>query len=225
MTWEGLPIVIFGSGGISREVFRILQDINHNNKFPVFDCLGFVENDPIEIGKEVFVGVKVVTCDSQFASYSVDKRVLGVVIPFGSPTIKSRVYNRIKNAENIVFPNIIHPSVQLDTDYTKLGVGNVFAAGAVLTCDVTLGNFNLINCNAIIGHDVTFGNFNVVNPLAAVSGNVRIGDCCLIGVGAKILQQLDISDGVTVGAGAVVVKSVESGKTVIGVPAKELHKG
>lgn len=221
--WSGLPVVIFGSGGISKEVFKVLQEINHSNKFSVYDCLGFVEDDCSKLGNEVLPGVQVVTCDAEFACYVANKgTTLGVVIPFGNPKIKSKVYDRIKDIDNIVFPNIIHPNAQFDVKSVHMGFGNVITPGANLTCDINIGNFNLINLNSTVGHDTRIGDFNVINPLVAVSGDVEIGNCCLIGTGAKILQQLALSDNVTVGAGAVVVKSVEADSTVVGVPAKKI---
>ncbi|WP_026672365.1 NeuD/PglB/VioB family sugar acetyltransferase [Alkalihalobacterium bogoriense] len=222
MDWRGLPVVIFGSGGISKEVYSIIEDINRCNNVPVFHFLGFVEDTEGKVGNEVISGHKVITDDNQFEAFSNSFATLGVVIPIGNPNAKINIYNKIKGLENIVYPNIIHPRAQYNENTVILGYGNVITAGATLTCNITLGNFNLINLNTTVGHDTVIGNFNVINPLVAVSGDIVIKDGCLIGTGAKILQQLKVDEGSTIGAGAVVVKDVEAYSTVVGIPAKKI---
>lgn len=222
MIWNGLPVLIFGSGGISKETYHIIEQINNQNKVKVYDFLGFVEDSETKIGDEVLNGYKVVSSDSNLLEYAKNFSTLGVVIPIGNPKIKAIIYNKIKYINNLVYPNIIHPNVNFDYNMVSLGYGNIIAAGASLTCNINIGNFNLINLNSTIGHDTKIGDFNVINPLTAISGSVCIKDLCLIGTGAKILQEITINKNVTVGAGAVVVKDVEEFNTVVGVPAKKI---
>ena len=222
MNWNGLPVLIFGSGGISKETYNLIKQINMHNSQQVYDVLGFVEDEESKIGKEVIGGLKVITCDDALTDYSGSFSVIGIVIPIGNPKVKSIIYNRIKNIENAVYPNIVHPSIKFDANDVKLGIGNIITSGVNLTCDIRIGNFNLVNLNCTIGHDTVVEDFNVINPLVAVSGNVTIKNCCLIGTGAKILQQLRIGDNAAVGSGAVVIKDVEENSTVVGVPAKRI---
>ena len=222
MKWNGLPLLIFGGGGISKETYNVIKQINEYNNQKIYDFLGFVEDDASKIGTEIIDGFKVLACDEDINKYSNAFPILGIVIPVGDPRIKSIIYNKIKNIENIVYPNIIHPNVKFDVNSVKLGIGNILTSGINLTCDIKIGNFNLVNLNSTIGHDTEIGDFNVINPLVAVSGNVTIKNCCLIGTGAKILQQLTIYNDVTVGSGSVVVKDIEQNSTVVGVPAKRI---
>ncbi len=222
MKWNGLPLLIFGSGGISKETYNLIKQINIHQSQQIYDFLGFVEDDASKIGKEIIDGFKVVTCDDKIREYSDSFPVIGIVIPIGNPKIKSIIYNKIKYTENAVYPNIIHPNVKFDVNNVELGVGNIITSGVNLTCNIKIGNFNLINLNSTIGHDTEIKDFNVINPLVAVSGNVIINNNCLIGTGAKILQQIKIGNNAIVGSGAVVVKDVEENSTVVGVPAKRI---
>ena len=222
MKWNGLPILIFGSGGIAKEVYHIIEQINNYNNVKVYDFLGFVEDSETKIGIEVISGYKVILSDSNICKYAENFLTLGVVIPNGNPKIKSIIYNKINSIENLVYPNIIHPNVTFDSRTVSFGYGNVLAGGSTLTCEIKIGNFNLINMNSTIGHDTKIGDFNVVNPLTAISGSVCIKDFCLLGTGTQILQEITINKNAIVGAGAVVVKDVEEFTTVVGVPAKTI---
>ncbi|WP_053956731.1 NeuD/PglB/VioB family sugar acetyltransferase [Inediibacterium massiliense] len=224
MYWNGIPTVIFGSGGISKEVFHLIEEINSQCKMNVFDFLGFVDNDKRQIGKEIIDRYKIVTNDEEFEEFTKEYPILGVVIPIGNPKVKKNIYHKIKDIKNIIFPNIIHPNVVLNRNTIFLGQGNVITSGVKLTCNIELGNFNLLNLNCTVGHDVKIGNFNIINPGSNISGNVTITDQCLIGTGAQILQGITIKNNTTIGAGAVVIKDVKEKDVVVGVPAKSIIK-
>lgn len=223
MLWNGLPLIIFGSGGISKEVYNLIKDINRSNNQKIYDFIGFVGATNDEIGNEIIENHKVVTSDENIIDFVSKYALIGIIVPIGNPKIKANIYDKIKNIKNSVFPNIIHPNIMINEKSVKMGMGNIITAGVNMTCDIKIGNFNLINLNSTIGHDTEIGDFNVINPLVAVSGNVNIKNECLVGTGAQILQGLRISDNSTIGAGAVVVKDIlESNTTVVGIPAKPI---
>lgn len=222
MVWKGLPLVIFGSGGISKEVYCLIKDINNANNNKIFNFIGFIGSSQSEVGKEIIDGYKIVSSDEEIIEFTSNYQIIGMSIPIGNPKVKSSIYDKVKNISNAVFPNIIHPSIYFDKDNIEIGKGNIITAGVSLTCDIKIGDFNLINLNSTVGHDTEIGNFNVINPLVAISGNVFLKDCCLIGTGAQVLQGLNIESYSTVGAGAVVVRDVETNATVVGIPAKPI---
>ena len=45
----------------------------------------------------------------------------------------------------------------------------------------------------------------------------KIGTSCVVGAGATLLGNIELGEGVTVGSQAVVTKSVQEGKTVVGM--------
>jgi sugar O-acyltransferase (sialic acid O-acetyltransferase NeuD family) len=215
-------LVIFGSGGISREVAFVVEEINESCSAPVFELFGFVESEN-RIVEEKISGYEVICSDDHFPEFAAGFTQLGVVVPFGTPSLKRRLYEELlSKCGNLVFPNIIHPSVSIRKGFVKIGVGNVFTYGCRLTTEINIGNFNLFNLNSTIGHDVVIGDFCVINPLVAISGGVRIENDVLIGTGANILQRIILRERCTVGAGAVVTKDVSKETVVVGVPAKPL---
>ncbi len=221
--WNGLPLVIFGCGGISREISYLVNEINRYNRLNVFDFKGFVSEKQEDVGKSIYT-IPVVACDKNFKEFSSSFPVLGAVIPHGNPALKKKIAEKITKLDNIAFPNLIHPSAGFNKQCVTFGRGNILTAGVQFTTNIIIGNFNLFNLNTTIGHETVIKDYCVINPLSAISGGVTINESVVVGTGAKILQYLEIKSHSIIGAGAVVTKNVEKGSTVVGVPAKAIKK-
>lgn len=94
---------------------------------------------------------------------------------------------------------------------TKLG-------GGILTGHpyCTILNANSIGDNFYVNHLVTVGEINGKKP--------TIGSNVSIYTGAIVIGDIVIGDNAKIGAGAVVVKNVPKNTTVVGNPAKIIHK-
>lgn len=119
------------------------------------------------------------------------------------------------------FPPIIHSSAEI-SKWVELGKGVQVMSGVIIHPTVTLAENVLINTGAIIEHDCAIGAHTHVSVRVVLGGNVTIGSCSHLGIGATILQGITIGNYVTIGAGAVVTEDIADGKTVAGIPAKEL---
>ena len=80
-----------------------------------------------------------------------------------------------------------------------------------------------ISKRAIVGKNLLMAGGNAIG-LRAQGSDARpvVGDNVEMGLGAIILGPVRIGNNVVIGAGAVVVDDVEDGKTVAGVPAREI---
>jgi len=222
--WNGLPLVIFGSSGISKEVSLLVEDINSHSPVKLFDFLGFVESDPEMVGERSSI-YEIVSCDRDFATFAARFPVLGIALPIGFPKVKRKIFSCVlADIKNIVYPNLIHPSVSVQSETLDIGVGNIITAGVRLTTNIKIGNFNLFNLNSTVGHGVAIGDFCVINPVATISGGVTIENDVLVGTGANVLQNITLKARSTVGAGALVSKEVPEDTTVVGIPAKPLAR-
>lgn len=110
---------------------------------------------------------------------------------------------------------VVHPSV-------TIGEGSLICAGAVVQPDTKIGRHVIANTSCSIDHDCRIGNFSHIGPGAHLAGGVSVGVRSFVGAGATITPGVSIGDDVIVGAGAVVINDVASGKTVVGVPAREV---
>lgn len=209
-------IVIFGSGGMAREVAFLIEEINSVS--PQWNILGFVELDRSLLGQAS--GKYRVYCTEDDL---LDKTV-SAAIGIGTPAVIHKIAARFADHSSISFPNLIHPSVVRDEPRVALGRGNILCARNIFTTDITIGSFNIFNLNGTYAHDVRIADSCVFSSGTKLSGGVEIGSRCLVGAGATILQYLKIGDDVTIGAGAVVTKNVAAGTTVVGVPARPFHR-
>jgi|SRR5690625_3315348 len=207
-------IVIYGTGGLGRGVVDLIESINNFSSSP-FDILGFVDDSE----KNIEVNGLRVFGDSNFLlNYPKD---INVVLAFGSPNVKRKIYNVLSVNKNLHFPNLIHPDVDV-SKFNLFGIGNIISKGVALSTNITINNFNLVHYNCSIGHDVSMGNYNSVFPLTALSGYDRLGDCVEIGTNTAVIPSISFGDNSIVGAGSTIIEDVCANTKVVGVPGKEI---
>jgi sugar O-acyltransferase (sialic acid O-acetyltransferase NeuD family) len=205
-------IVIIGAGGFGREVFSI---INREQ----FDIVGFIDNN---IDENNILPAPIIGSDEIIPHLKSEHKVNAVCIALGNMNIRSKLF-QIAQAVGLDVPTIIHPSATV-LSKNKIGDGTIIYPNVVIMDNCCIGNCVLINSGITLGHDVIIGDFSSINPGANLAGRIKIGRYSMIGIGACIKENLTIGDNVIVGAGSVVVKSVESDRTVFGVPATVKNK-
>lgn len=211
-----MKIGIFGSSGFAREVADICVDIGYQEVFFVDDST---------VGQSIS-GITVVG-NNEVASMAEQGFVFTMGI--GNPKVRHKIRQMY---QDLIFPNIIHPSVTFGREQMALierSIGNIFAAGCRITNNTFFGNFCIFNLNVTIGHDCIIHDYVSVMPGVNISGNVETMDAVYIGTSATILQggndqKLSIGENTIIGAGAVVVKSCPPNVTLTGVPAKIISK-
>lgn len=210
-----VELFIVGTQGLAKEAARLARRIDPTGE--IWMNIRYATNDVSRLGLLLPFG----RVDAHDDDLRACRSHADVVIGIGHPSLRRRVASSLKKNPSLRFPNLIHPHVELDPEFVRIGAGNMITEGVVLSCDIELGDFNLLNWNATIGHDCRIGSFNVINPGCSVSGCVTLGDECLVGTGARILEGRQVADRTILGAGAVLTRSVlPPGGTYVGVPAR-----
>jgi sugar O-acyltransferase (sialic acid O-acetyltransferase NeuD family) len=106
----------------------------------------------------------------------------------------------------------------------SIGKGATILTSSIIENDAAIGAGVLVNSFAAIYHECIIGDFCEIAPGAKILGGADIGENCFIGANAVILPKIKIGTNSLVGAGAVVTKDVLPNTTVVGNPAKEIHR-
>ncbi|GAB3580795.1 LbetaH domain-containing protein [Hymenobacter daeguensis] len=210
------PLVIFGAGGLGREVLLLVQQINQSR--PTWDVRGFYDDQapatPTVAGLP-YLGTS--------ADLNASPVPLAVALAVGSPAGRAAVAGRLTSAQ-LRFPVLVHPRVALAASQrVALGAGCIVQQGCMLTCDIELGRFVLLNLGCTVGHDAVLEDFCSLMPHANVSGAARLATGVYLGTSATIIQGVSIGAHTVVGAGAVVVRDLPADVTAVGVPAKSIN--
>ncbi len=217
------PIYLYGAGGFGREIAITIAAINQTS--PTWRLVGFLDDH--RTPGEVLNGVKILGGMEQIGQLAGHSGPVALAICVGNADVQRSIAEKIADlAPHIQFPNLIHPQSTLDMAASglKVGVGNLIAAGARLTANVTMGSFNIINLNSVLAHDVQIGDRCQINPGAILNGGVILGDEAVVGAGAVILPRLRIGRGAVVTIGAVVGSDVMPDEVVAGNPARVVRR-
>lgn len=211
-------IAVFGAGGFGREVANLIRRINEASEIPVWNFIGFFDDNASlwgainEYGK-VLGGTKDL-------NELTDELCLAIGI--GSPNAVKAIVGKISNPK-VDFPNLIDPTVLIaDQNNYSMGKGNIFTSRCTISIAVKIGDFNIFNNGTVLGHDDNIGNYNSFMPNVNISGGVTIGDCNFFGVKSTVLQYLKVGNNVKIGANSLMMRNSKDGVLYLGVPAKKM---
>mgnify|MGYP001571349573 CR=1 FL=1 len=206
-------IIIIGGGGHAKVLIDAILS------FGQYRIAGILD-ERIQKGERI-LGFPVIGTDELLC------RLKNVCLAIGIGTVKASnkrkiIYDKY-NRRGFKFPAIIHGKAYVSKG-VKLGDGAQLMAGAIVNPGAWIGENTIINTAAIVEHDCMIAAHCHISVNTVLGGRVSVGESSHIGLGARVLQGIKIGSKVTVGAGAVVTKDVRDGKTVIGVPARELNE-
>ena len=209
------PLVIFGAGGLGREVLLLLQQLNEGQ--PMWQLRGFYDDQapatPTVAGLP-YLGTS--------ADLNATPEPLAVAVAVGSSGGRAAVVARLSSPQ-LSFPSLVHPGVTLHPrQRIALGEGCIIQQSCVLTCDITLGRFVLLNLGCTVGHDAELADFCSLMPHANVGGAARLAPGVYLGTNATVIQGVQVGENTIVGAGAVAVRDLPANITAVGVPAKSI---
>lgn len=111
--------------------------------------------------------------------------------------------------------------VQIE-DNVNIGANTCIDRGA--SGDTIIGAGTIIDNLCQIAHGVVIGKGCIIVSQVGISGSTRIGDYCVFGGQSGVAGHLNIGTGVQIGAQSGVTKDVESGKKMMGFPARPIRE-
>jgi sugar O-acyltransferase (sialic acid O-acetyltransferase NeuD family) len=208
-------LVIFGAGGLGREVLLLLRQLNEAGGN--WEVRGFYDDQPP--ATPTIAGLPYLGTSTDL---NAAPEPLAVAVAVGSSSSRAAVVARLTSAQ-LSFPALVHPAVALASyQRISLGAGCIIQQGCILTCDSTLGRFVLLNLGCTIGHDVVLEDFCSLMPHVNIGGGAQLGAGTYLGTNATVIHAVRVGAGATIGAGAVVVRDLPAGVTAVGVPARAM---
>ena len=210
-------IAIYGSGDFGQEVYILIDSINKNSVSPIFEFIGFFDDNK-EIGTICKYG-KVIGGVSDINQI---KERINIAISIGSSKSLEKMRKNIDNT-NVIFPNLLNPNnMYFDKESLTLGMGNIILSDSIVSYDVKIGSFNVINTRVNFGHHVEIGDFNVLNPNVQLSGNTKIGNYNSLGLNCAILPHKTIGDYNVIVPGAFITRNFKNYNFLSGNPAANI---
>jgi sugar O-acyltransferase (sialic acid O-acetyltransferase NeuD family) len=196
--------VIFGSGGLAKEIIGYLIEMHgHNHGIRAVVSTELFNN---RVYNEMF-SVRESLKPNEFPDA---KFILAVAEPKTKRAIVEKNEDR--------WTTFIHSSASI-SPFARYGKGCVFTAQTILAGDPEIGDFVFLNTNATIGHDAIVGSYTTMFPNTEICGNCIIGEDCVFGIGSYVVPNVTLPSKTKVGAGSVVWKSVEESCLLVGNPA------
>lgn len=209
MAADNRPLVIFGVGGLARELWgwmRTARDAGPRARMAAF----VVDGEP---ACDRYDGIPVLRREQ-----APQLGVVDYLIAVADPQARRRLAHEL-DALGWQAGTYVHESAMLGVNLT-IGKGTMVFPRCSISSDATLGEHVLVNGGTAIGHDCVIGAYSSLLGGASINGGVLLGEGVLVGAGALIHPGKKIGDGATVAMGSVVFRHVGAGQAVFGNPAR-----
>lgn len=211
---------IYGAGGHGREILPFAIDHLHEHQVPL-NRLYFID----DATTSTVVNDVAVLPLAEFLRMPADARFVAVTM--GHSAARQSAAARL--AAHGIEPWSITAQTAVVLPPTQIGPGAVLSSFVYVGPNVSIGQCFQANTRSHVSHDCVIEDFVTLAPGAICNGNVHVQTHAYIGAGALIRQgaagrPLVIGAHAVVGMGAVVVKDVAPFATVVGNPARVLHR-
>ena len=199
-------VIVIGASGHGKVVADIVRRSGDT-------LLGFLDDNerlPTEVA-----GIPVLGKVEDYVKYPEASFIIGI----GNSVVREKIAHQLCDVH---WYTAIHPSAVISALDTRIGVGSVVMANAVINPSAHIGEHCIINTSAVVEHDNRVENFAHISVGAKLGGTVSIGTHVWVGIGSTIVNNITICDHCTIGAGAVVIHDIKESGTYVGVPARKI---
>lgn len=202
-------LLIYTAGSGSREVLLAIQQMNELK--PTWDILGFVDEDPNIIGKEV----------DGYPVYGPEhKEIASDVFGFCgimNPKIRQRLVEEQIEGKGLLLATLIHPTVDLPGSF-EAGPGTIIMANVFVSFNVKLGKCVMVLPGVVLGHSLRADDYVTILPSATINGTCTIGQRALIGSRVTLNVGISVGSDSLIGIGTTVLTNIGDNKRVVALP-------
>lgn len=210
-------IIIYGSGGMAREVAELIEDINSLK--PHWSIKGYIDDDDKKRGEVIHNYCILGTCEV-LQNLS---RPVHIIIAVGDPAAKKLIYEKIKDL-NVRFPILVHPTAKI-SKRAVIGEGSIIGIDCIVSTGVYLGRHVFLNMRTVVGHDAVIRDFCSCLVNCVIAGGVQMMPCSLMGSGSIIMEKKIIGSRAKISMGSIVSFDVEDDHVVMTRPSKSMYFG
>ena len=174
-------IVIYGAGGLAKEVAWLIENINFQKK--TWNILAFLVDEEYTHGNEHLIrGLPVLSGEDWLYNHPDE---VYVVCGIGKSLVRKKTYEKLLTFTQVKLATLIDPSVRIDKSI-EIGNGTIICSNCTVTVDTIIGNGVLMNTGSSVGHDSSVGDYCTLLTNSIVAGHTTLGECCEVGSGAFI---------------------------------------
>ncbi|HEY8397934.1 MAG TPA: NeuD/PglB/VioB family sugar acetyltransferase [Flavihumibacter sp.] len=202
-------LYILGAGSVGGYLAYNLSGISSDYKIA-----GFFDDDPAKKNSTVF-GYPVLGGVDDLLTL----KDVSVVIGIAFPSVKARLYEKLKQNSSIEYPSLIAGNAWISAN-CKIGKGVIIYPGCSINYNTSIGDFVVMNMNCAIGHDCTIGDFTSLAPSVSLGGRTSIGSLTEMGIATATKQGVKIGSSTVLGGNSMVIADIPDHVTAVGVPAR-----
>ncbi|MCY0970995.1 NeuD/PglB/VioB family sugar acetyltransferase [Chryseobacterium wangxinyae] len=207
-----MNIVLIGGGT------QVSYSIDIIEKQNLHKIVGVIDSNR-DIGENLY-NYNVIGRQNEIRELITKYNIEGCVITIGDNWSRKKVFDEISDVvPDILWPNIIHPSVIIANN-VNLGKGILAMAGVIINSNAHLGDFTNYFTNCNVEHDCYIDDFASISAGAVLGGKVRVGKYSAIALNATVFDRLSIGDNSVVGAASLVTKNLPDDVLAYGNPAQ-----
>ena len=209
--------VIIGAGGFGQEAaFVAERAIAAGAKY---ELLGFCDDNTDLVGQSVYGHQVLGSLEQVHSKYGSD---LCFVCAIGQNTARRKVVARVMELGWQPI-SIVDPSVVMPKDF-EIGVGCVVGMYTAFSTSTKVHNHVIVNKCCSIGHNAVIEDFGQLAPGARLNGYAYLHEGATVAANGIVNVAKKVGRYATVGSGSFAVRNVPDFTTVLGVPAKVIHR-
>lgn len=214
-------LLIYGCGYPS--ITSLIEHLNNkNDDKDRWEIIGFIDDDKYG-NEDEYVGYPIVGDEASIPKF-VDEGYYFFNNVASSPGNMETVALKLSRYDAKICTLIFPQAPSIDTTKTAIGEGSLISPQVIVGGGVSFGKNVIVRQQALVGHDSQIGSYCFIGPNAGIMGRVTIGSKTFIGAKALVRENVTIGKNCMVGMGAVVTKDIPDNTTVVGNPAKPIHK-